>query len=841
MQVLLARLGHLPLTVYNYLDTFKGGLSLDERVHWLTLLYKVLPMTPLEGQFKDVIKSVVKIVVPELWFYESATLIKKLGRKNKAEVVFDVVTARDSLTKDELGRLRFRQTNMPPVQASSPALTLEWQLYRYTLQQFHPRALRYLERTYDIDSIMISDSTVPLLLRISDREKKKGGEFSKLCIDLATLGGYQIPDDSKNMEVAMNWFGTAKKKGYPGWEAWFDVAIDKVLGDYFINSFTDTNYLTIDQYANAPVLWGTAGSVLYYKNVHIHGKDDGKTYSARNTKWAAGIDIDPKDVVSSMTHRRAQYCKMVHKAETKKVREVVSSDLETHWKMDYISQMFLDPLSHGSKLSTLSMSSEDTVDMWTSSAKFTGSVRCPLDQSAFDQEQTRDMIVLLVTKIRDLILVKISASSVDPVPVRKIFDDTIYGMSHGYVLVDGIKIPYRNGVLSGWRWTAMVDSLLNAATFYVPLLANDMLPSLISVVSQGDDIKSDFNNWITPVVVWHDIQRAGFLVNPGKFFIADDRDEFLRKIIMPNIVDAYPARAVNSIFFRNPVNMPPAPGAVRVGEMLSQWNLFLGRLGVSIGMLKDTTYWGMVLQDIASANEVYPTDVDNWMHTPISLGGGGFVPFNHHSRWRSFESSVALEHPQADATPSIVAMFNTSYYISDLVTLRDVVTSMSKRVSWKGLTYSRSWIVGMKDRLVALDFINASPVDLTRSGPVPRFSKPLSKLQMMVFSMSEEAAASLFISKHGTSKFSRSMKSDLVLNRLSLPVPRVFGVSNMYNGSYIKQYLLGPAINHLVSMRRPSSTSWLQYQLRFELSFSDYKNNPLALVGYNSQNVLLVD
>lgn len=837
----MSHLGRLPLTLLNYLYSYIHTDSLDYRVDWLRGFYNLLAPNTAGTVYHYLCNQLVHAIVPELWSFEKSSDIRASAQKTRSEVLFDSVSARDNLTKDELGRLRFRQTNMPSVMAVTPALTLEWQLYRHTLSLFQPKALRYLINTYSIDTVMVSTDAVTLLTRISDREKKKGGKFSKLCIDLATLGGYQVPDDSRNMEIANGWFGIAKKKGYPGWMEKFGLAIDKVLGDYFINELTMANYLTIQQYAAAPILWGTSGSVLYYKNVHIHGTADGKVFSAKNTKWAAGVDIDPVDVERSMRTRRAQYCKMVHKSETKKVRQVVSSDLENHWKMDYISQVFLDPLSSGSKLSTLSMSGKDTVEMWVGSAVFNGSVRCPLDQSAFDQEQTKDMIVLLMTKIRALVMVKIAGLPMLSDEIGKIFDDAIYGMSHGYVLVDGNKVPYRNGVLSGWRWTAMVDSLLNAATFYVPLLSYNLESSLLNVVSQGDDIKSDFDNWIVPVVVWHDIQRAGFIVNPSKFFIADDRDEFLRKTMAPGRVDAYPARSVNSIFFRNPVNSPPAPGALRVGEMISQWNLFLGRIDVSYKQLSGTAYWDMVLKDIAAANQVTSRDVDNWMHTPLSLGGGGYVPHVHHSKWRAFDTSVALEDPEVSLTPAVRSVVTIAKQISSDITMSEVVKSMSKRVTWKGLTYSRTWIVNLSSKLVALDYASTTPVNMTRSGTVPLFSKKLSRLDRMIYSMSEKAAASIFTSASGTKRFSTGVKSDLVLSRLTLPVPKVFGISNMFNSYFIDSNLLGPAINTFVSMRRPTRDAWLVYQLRFELAFVTYRSDKLGLRDYMKQLVVVID
>jgi len=300
---------------------------------------------------KAKLKKVAQEFFPEIW--ETPVRPKLVA----ATELYSIVDALDSLAKDDLERQRFRRFDLlEDVVTADPRLTLGWALYYDGLKR---AGKANLVKEWKINEALKCENWYDQLSWISDVAKKN--QVVEL-VDLATIAGYRaLLTDEEVEEAAMDWFGVRKEKGDGvGWLDRFSIAVDKVLTEIIGNKTVKPRY-SIDEYVNNPILWGTSGAVLYDEpKIKIKAKRGNKIYTAKATKWAAALGMTPADVKNSMLTRKAQYGKPVQKRETKKTRLVMSTDIESFWKMDFVSESFIDPLMAGSPLSTLWMSGKQT-------------------------------------------------------------------------------------------------------------------------------------------------------------------------------------------------------------------------------------------------------------------------------------------------------------------------------------------------------------------------------------------------------------------------------------------------------------------------------------------------
>jgi len=92
----------------------------------------------------------------------------------------------------------------------------------------------------------------------------------------------------------------------------------------------------------------------------------------------------------------------------------------------------------------------------------------------------------------------------------------------------------------------------------------------------------------------------------------------LREVATDEGVSGYPARAVGSVVFRNPVNDDPPRGMLRIREMYANWLLIFGRTG--------NFDYKLLHEDVSRSNGVSVEDLKLLETTPAALGGLGMYP-----------------------------------------------------------------------------------------------------------------------------------------------------------------------------------------------------------------------
>ncbi len=503
--------------------------------------------------------------------------------------------------------------------------------------------------------------------------------------------------------------------------------------------------------------------------------------------------------------------KMVVKRETKKARLIASASLEVYLMMDYISTTALDQIFSGAELSTLFMSSQQLVEFWARTARFEdGAIRMPLDQSAFDQNQTKRMIQVTLEYMRtvyiDHTVPKAGSESIT------VWDNIIRAVGEGSIYVNNRVTPYLNGVLSGWRWTALLDTIINAATLEAAAYVEDV--ELQYYNSQGDDLQTRWSDYLSACRVWSTIQRWGFIVNPNKFFISPNRDEYLRKVVTPLVVDGYPARAVNALVYRNPVNMAPPPGRSRLAEMLSQWLLLVNRLGLSLSELQ--YIWE---GDLSSANRMEPEDVVYWVHTPKSYGGGGIQPYIPKDKWRETSTEVITY------TYSSVAVTEQWAYML----AQEPGVRRSSVQQWAGGTLSTKEPVstGVRatlDPVLGINFKEVVPIYPPVTNRPRTFDLGTKK---WIYDIQPDLIRGDYPTP---TKWSNSVWEDYVLGRLTVVTPTVEGYAPAVLSYTVQQHYQGWRDMVLPGVRRVNKKTVQKLNYTVEISAEEWNQRGLLLV-----------
>lgn len=308
-----------------------------------------------------------------------------------------------------------------------------------------------------------------------------------------------------------------------------------------------------------------AGVVITSKGGHI---------KTAKTKWSTALNMtfEIEDILSN-PNTIANTSGMAEKRELGKVRGVVTSNLPLYLKCSYVSQ-WVESWLHPKECSLF----------WSTSDQFNhrnnDSMLCnckwawPIDQSEFDHQINLEMVAMAVDVITNI--AKINAARVGEVIDNDVLVTIKRDMTSGFVETKKGKVKHNNGVLSGWRWTALIDSIINLAEFFTALELAKTYEALTNwsyynLVAQGDDISVWFDDPRCAVLMYKAYSEMGFKINAAKSFLDTSRNEFLRLVTTNGRVVGYPARCIPSILWRNPKGEIAQPGEDRINARITKW------------------------------------------------------------------------------------------------------------------------------------------------------------------------------------------------------------------------------------------------------------------------------
>lgn len=489
------------------------------------------------------------------------------------------------------------------------------------------KALRLCGKGYLIEKYKLDECAkdVLFLRSLSEYFKKRGDEVEKewrCLVDLHRLSDYlPYPEPKEFIEDIKDWVQRRPKHTWNGdeerWYVEFEKSLRKVL---FSRGNKPRKQRSIDWFCKNSDYWCTSGSGFEPEEgkLKVEDLDREEVEEVKKNKWSVRWNMTTGKVKRLLTKRRKQICKAVAKSEPGKVRAVVSSDLGLYLKMSYVST-FLDQILQGRPDSTLFMSEKQRQELWQSMG-LDGTWRMPIDQSEFDKNVAKRQVMIALKLIKELIIFYGAGEE-----LVMIMDEIIYAVDGGLIFVGGASFEYLNGVLSGWRWTALLDTLINLAELDMAQRwvqeNSKIVVNLLGYNAQGDDDWIKVGTRKEAIALWLAYESFGLYVNPGKFFLSKTRDEYLRRVMEKNVITGYPARSVTSICFRSPLSEREGIGAERVRSVFGRWKLFCERLDTRF---EDSPLWRLMILDMRNGLRGSTSqDMENFCNLGVLYGGIG--------------------------------------------------------------------------------------------------------------------------------------------------------------------------------------------------------------------------
>lgn len=568
---------------------------------------------------------------------------KELCDRKDWEKVLGLVALDMPLTEEELGRRRYRIENR--YINLGPRWGIARTLYEDLMTDHQLGEWKRVTRAIKLYDSKDVNKIYGKSKRLSDLMKKHGPLLSKqwmLFVNVEQFGGYlhEVENTEFRKEV-LGWVtGDSMHRGVEAVlpdgrllmsESAFlkdlEEGMEKFLGTSTNMQHANDYSQTLEEFVGDPGSWARSGSSSSKMSVSYIDKNK-RVKKVRKNKWGLAIGEDHGQIKARMMLSSEedvkQTNKVIQKRELGKVRAVVSSDDNTYLRMSYISN-WLEKVLQGNELSMLYMSRTQQESFWEDARHSTmrDSIKLPLDQSHFDWQQNGRMIKRAMDVLERFIKLSVPKGSQLSNDLLEMMQRVTTALTSplGTVELEGEKIGIEKGVMSGWKWTAMLDTLFNYAEFHAVVKSCERLGLKVHVLNsnfQGDDVYLELADWQSAVNLVEGYRLLGFEINQSKFFMSVFRNEYLREVVSENEKSGYPARAIGAVLWRNPIKRDPKKGQLRANEQLAMWNTLATR-GLDSGKVR-----AHMFQDIQQGNGGLKSDVLSMLlQTPKSFGGLG--------------------------------------------------------------------------------------------------------------------------------------------------------------------------------------------------------------------------
>nr|QXV86552.1 RNA-dependent RNA polymerase [Totiviridae sp.] len=365
--------------------------------------------------------------------------------------------------------------------------------------------------------------------------------------------------------------------------------------------------LSLAEFLDDPTRWATSGSA---PAVDVGG------VTFRN-KWAWASDIIKNyGNVSSWYQKVGRHmpayntvARVALKEESTKVRLVLAAPPASHLRQSYILSYLGAPKYLRSTV-TYPDITQELSEGWTS--------LCGLDSSKFDH----NVPGWFVTDFFRFIWRHAAARGLNDLADAAMHE--AYSIEHTFVKTPLGQVKWHKGVLSGWRVTSLLDSMVSQAICDF-IADNTKVP--FDFMVQGDDIMLRSWGLMDTSEIVRQAKRLGVIINEAKS-TTGMAGEFLKYLYTPDGAVGYPGRGLRSIFWANP--WIPELQSKSPKQVVGNWMTYFSRLRCFLGarMPDWPTLKGYVVRDLrrwAGGDPGWAQFLD----TPGSVGGGCVLEFDN--------------------------------------------------------------------------------------------------------------------------------------------------------------------------------------------------------------------
>lgn len=261
------------------------------------------------------------------------------------------------------------------------------------------------------------------------------------------------------------------------------------------------------------------------------------------------------------------------------------------------------------------------------------------DQSAFDQHQYKEMFIYAF----EYLCKHLAPYNPD---VNEICELEMYGLRHAYFNMGTHHTPWRNGLCSGHKFTALLGSVLNRAASLTAAVISNNLDFVNFSIFQGDDATMVVNKHFEVQSFLKAYGDLDMVVNPMKTWHSDIRTEYLHQLYIKGQVYALPVRACLGAIFKDPQTSREIPDSKFVSYVSELRQA--SRRGCVVDRLLN--FWSIsYFNKYGQANK---QQIYSWLHTPATLGGGGFLPYVSD---RNYKTLIVEKEKTSSYSPEIVS------------------------------------------------------------------------------------------------------------------------------------------------------------------------------------------
>lgn len=419
---------------------------------------------------------------------------------------------------------------------------------------------------------------------------------------LATMGGPRGWTEESIKDSLTDWVSGTRKFPYEE-NSYLTSLTDKWVSSWC--SGVKSSDLSFSEFVTDPMRWATGGGakkrVINLRGVEVEGRN--KWF------WALSCLEKGKDLYEESL-KEGNDAQVALKEEVK-TRCVITTPQSSYLRQCYILYRLGRPKFLKSTLSDPSL-----VNQLASTRK--DHFIC-IDSSSFDHSVSKNWILSILTRIAN----NCSGELAD------IVREEIESIKSMGIVYNRERYPYENGLLSGWRMTSLLGSLLSAL---VCEHINKELGLNLPYIVQGDDIIMTCTKKIEASRILDCCDKFGIVTNKKKTTIGRF-GEFLKYRYGYGRVQGYAARSIRSIFYANPwldqtsVSVP--------SEVAGKWWMLASRLmnthnGLFISEEEMNWFREGVVGDVFGwmGGNMSKHDIRRAIGTPVSMGGLGVYEFS---------------------------------------------------------------------------------------------------------------------------------------------------------------------------------------------------------------------
>lgn len=497
---------------------------------------------------------------------------------------------------------------------------------------FLDHLFRFFANNFKIGKLVLSPKRYKAIFaKLSINIKKNSNEFGSEWFkytDLENFVGYNLVNPlttEGKAEIVKNWGkgyvdrGTGEKKYY---KEFYSSLIKRFKQGVSILSLRK---LSVIEYVSLIQPWMTDGSSRGERLImNVNGKD----VKSNGKKQVLALKFTPEQIKGKVMqfNRGSETYSVSEKIEPGlKLRCIISAPFEQQIRLGYVEYCLGSLFKHAfpdvfflqSQSRQLTIQDE-LCDLSKNRAK--SFVFFPLDASSFDQFVSKTEVTSVFLSLRE-VLSEYKSYLHDE--VFTMLDLGLHAWFNSDIVVDR-KLnmgKWEHGVPSGVRWTALMDSMINAARFDVcrKYVGRSMLVE--KAIFQGDDMMLALRRLSDTLKILDFYEEHNIPIHPAKNFLSYTYFEFLRKIYQGGNQFAYPNRTITKFCFRLPENAGARDSRSIMQERFTGVFRTCSRYNATHVIIPKVA---KIIQKLFG--NLTSESINELIHSPSILGGLAFIP-----------------------------------------------------------------------------------------------------------------------------------------------------------------------------------------------------------------------